>query len=182
VATHADGSSPALISGLLVDMLGLGLPNLGASPLVQIFPADMDPKASVAALIDALDAMQSSTDQTITQLKTEVASLQTEVARRQMELDQLMREQTSNQNTYLTLSNKLQESRVEANGDIARVASRAVAPVAPIGPRRVFNAALAGVVAVVVSVFAVVFIEYLRQPPAVPPAAETPGGGGPAAS
>jgi uncharacterized protein involved in exopolysaccharide biosynthesis len=80
-----------------------------------------------------------------------------------MQLEQLLREQQLNQDTYLTLANKLQETRVEAGSDIARIASRAAVPQKPSSPRRMFNTALAAVVAVLVAAFGALFAEYWRQ-------------------
>jgi uncharacterized protein involved in exopolysaccharide biosynthesis len=163
VAAGADGSSPALVSGLLADMLGLGLLDAGSASLVQIDLGNIDARASAVALVAALEAKQSTTNQTIAGLTEQVASLQSEVAQQQMALEQLLREQLIDQNTYLTLSNKLQESQIETDGDIARIASRAQVPDAPSSPRRLFNAVLAGVVGVVLSILVVFLVEYWRQ-------------------
>jgi uncharacterized protein involved in exopolysaccharide biosynthesis len=174
VAARADGAPPALVSGLLADMLGLGLMPARASGMVQIDLADMDTDASVAAIVTALEAKQSATRQAIDQLQADVATLQTEVAAQQMTLEQLLREQQVNQNTYVVLSNKLQESRIEANGDISRIAGRAAPPEVPAGRGRLFSSALAATVAGLLSAFAVLFIDYWRQGSALVPGAEAP--------
>lgn len=173
VAARAGGASPALVSGLLADLLGMGLMPVRVSGMVQINLADMDTAASVAAIVTALEAKQAANQQAIDRLKAEVASLQTEVAAQQMTLEQLLRDQQLNQNTYLVLSNKLQESRIEADGDIARIAGRAAPPDVPAGRGRLFTSAFAAMVAGLLSVFAVFFMDYWRRGNApVPPAAE----------
>lgn len=163
VMKRADGAVPAIISGLIADMLGLGQLNTVGMPQVQISLGNLDVEASLAALVEALEAKQAATQEAIAQLQGEVTSLQAEVAARQMQLEQLLREQELNQKTYLTLANKLEEARVEVNGDIARVASRAAVPEKPSAPRRMFNTALAAVVAVFVAAFGALFAEYWRQ-------------------
>ncbi|MDW8071890.1 MAG: Wzz/FepE/Etk N-terminal domain-containing protein [Anaerolineae bacterium] len=163
VMQHADGAAPAVVSGLIADMLGLGQLNTVGMPQVQIDLGDLDVAASLAAFVEALEAKQAATQEAIAQLRDEVASLQAEVATHQMRLEQLLREQEVNQNAYLTLANKLEETRIEVNGDIARIASRAVAPEKPAAPRRVLNTALAAVAAVIVAAFGALFAEYWRQ-------------------
>ncbi|MGC8880305.1 MAG: GumC family protein [Anaerolineae bacterium] len=163
VAQRAGGAAPAIVSGLIADMLGLGQLNTVGMPQVQISLGDLDVEASLAALVEALEAKQAATQEAIAQLQSEVTSLQAEVAARQMRLEQLLRDQQLNQNTYLTLANKLEETRVEVNGDIARIASRAAMPEKPSSPRRMFNTALAAVAAVIVAAFGAFFAEYWRQ-------------------
>lgn len=172
IVDRADEAAPALVSGLLADMLGLGLFSGGNTGLVQINLGDMDVRASAQALLEALRAKQVATQAIVENQARDVAALQAEVAQRQMQLEQLLRAQQVDQNTYLTLSTKLAESRIEADGDIARIAGRAAPPEMPAGRGRLFTAALAGMVAGLVSVFAVFFIEYWRQGEAPLPAAE----------
>ena len=163
VMERADGAAPAIVSGLIADMLGLGQLNTVGMPQVQINLGDLDVRASLAALVAALEAKQAATQEAIAKLQNEIASLQTDVAARQMQLEQLLREQEVSQQTYLTLAKKLEENRVEVNGDVARIASRAVMPEKPSSPRRMFNTALAAVVAVLVAAFGALFAEYWRQ-------------------
>ncbi len=163
VMERADGAAPAIVSGLMADMLGLGQLNTVGMPQVQLNLGDLDVPASLAALVAALEAKQAATQEAIAKLQNEVASLQTDVAARQMQLEQLLREQEVSQQTYLTLAKKLEENRVEVNGDVARIASRAAVPQKPSSPRPMFNTALAAVVAVLVAAFGALFAEYWRQ-------------------
>ncbi|MGQ9794783.1 MAG: GumC family protein [Anaerolineae bacterium] len=163
VMERADRAAPAIVSGLIADMLGLGQLNTVGMPQVQINLGELDVPASLAALVEALEAKQAATQEAIAQLQSEVTSLQAEVAERQMRLEQLLREQELNQKTYLILASKLEESRVEVNNEVARIASRAVAPEEPASPRPLFNTALAGVVAVMLGAFGAFFVEYWRQ-------------------
>ncbi|MGQ9787632.1 MAG: GumC family protein [Anaerolineae bacterium] len=163
VMERADRAAPAIVSGLIADMLGLGQLNTVGMPQVQINLGELDVPASLAALVEALEAKQAATQEAIAQLQSEVTSLQAEVAERQMRLEQLLREQEVNQKTYLILASKLEESRVEVNNEVARIASRAVAPEEPASPRPLFNTALAGVVAVMLGAFGAFFVEYWRQ-------------------
>jgi uncharacterized protein involved in exopolysaccharide biosynthesis len=146
-------------------MLQLGLVDAETSPL-QISLAGLDAGTSLPALITALEAKQSSTDEAVTRLTAEVETLQSELADRQWELDQLLRDRQVAQNTYLTLSNKLQEARIEAgdeSGDAAQLLSHAAVPNKPVSPRRLLNTFVAGALGLIAGVLVVLFLEYWRQ-------------------
>lgn len=158
-----DTTSPAIVAGLLADMLQLGLVDSKTNPLVQINLGELDAETSLAALITALEAKGSSIDATTASLTQEVKALQSELADKQQELDQLLRDRTVAQNTYLTLSNKLQEARIGAGdetGDEVQLLSRAAAPEEPVSPRRLLNTVVAGALGVMVGVFGAFFLEY----------------------
>ncbi len=159
------GTSPAVVAGLLADMLQLGVAEGQPNSLVQISLAGLDAESSLAALVTALGAKQGSTQETITRLTLEVEALQSEVADRQQELEQLLRDRQLAEDTHLTLSRKLQETSIEMGGDVARVLSYASVPSAPVGPRRLFNTVIAGVLGVMVAVMAVFVVEYWREDP-----------------
>jgi len=178
-ASQADETtSPAIVAGLLADMLQLGLAEGEATPLVQISLGELDAETSLSALIAALEAKQNSMDETITRLTAEVEALQAELADKQQELDQLLRDRQVAQNTYLTLSNKLQEARIEAQGEMgeAQLLSRAAVPDKPSSPRRLLNTVVAGALGLMVGVFGAFFVEYWRQetPESVPAGDLTP--------
>jgi succinoglycan biosynthesis transport protein ExoP len=167
VAARADSTtSPAIVAGLLSDMINLGLMDKESSSLVQINLSGLDARASLSALITALEAKQSSADEAVTRLKGEVSALQSELADRQGELDQLLRDRQVAQDTYLTLSNKSQEAGIQAQdntGDVARVGSRAAVPKEPASPRKLLNTVVAGALGLMAGVFGAFFIEYWRQ-------------------
>ena len=168
-------TSPAVVAGLLADMLRLGVAEGQPSSLVQISLAGLDAESSLAALVTALGAKQGSTQETITRLALEVETLQSEVADRQQELEQLLRDRELAEDTHLTLSRKLQETSIEMGDDVARVLSHASVPSVPVSPRRRLNTAIAGVLGVMVAVMAVFIVEYWRQdPPAAGPAGTPP--------
>jgi len=167
LAARADSTtSPAIVAGLLADMLQLGLMDKESSLPAQINLGGLDARASLSALITALEAKQSSADEAIARLRAEVEALQSELADRQRELDQLLRDRQVAQNTYLTLSNKFQEAGIQAQdgtGDAAQVGSRASVPSEPASSRRLFNTAVAGVLGLMAGVLGVFFVEYWRQ-------------------
>lgn len=170
-------TAPAIVSGLLADMLQLGLVEGETSPLVQINLGELDARTSLSALITALEAKQDSIDEAITRLKAEVEALQSELADRQQELDQLLRDRQVAQDTYLTLSNKLQETSIEAqgqSGDVVQLVSHAAVPQEPASPQRLLNTAVAGVLGLMVGVFGAFFVEYWRgeEAPEAAPAGE----------
>ncbi len=160
-----DTTSPAILAGLLGDMLQLGLVDGETNPLVQIDLAGLDAEAGLAAFITALEAKQNSTEDAITRLTAEVETLQSELADRQRELDQLLRDRQVAQDTYFTLSNKLQETRIEAQdetGSVAQLLSYAAVPDKPVTPRRLLNTVVAGVLGFMVGVFGAFLVEYWR--------------------
>jgi succinoglycan biosynthesis transport protein ExoP len=161
-----DKTSPAIVAGLLADMLQLGLLDGGTTPIVQIDLGGLDARAGLSALITALEAKQQATDEAITRLKGEVGALQAELAERQQELDQLLRDREVAQETYLTLSNKLQEAHIEArngSGDVVRLVSRAATPEKPVSPRRLLNTIVAGALGMMIGVFCAFFFTYWWQ-------------------
>lgn len=165
-----DTTSPAIVAGLLADMLQLGLvkeeeEEEKTSLLVQISLGELDAETSLSALITALEAKQDSIDEAIVQLTAEVESLQAELADRQQELDQLLRDRQVAQDTYLTLSSKSQETYVETQQEAGgvRLLSHAAVPLEPVGPRRLLNTVVAGTLGLMVGVFGAFFIEYWRQ-------------------
>ncbi len=167
VTTRADSTtSPAIVAGLLADMLNLGLMDKGSSLPAQISLSGLDAQASLSALTVALEAKQNSTTEAITRLQAEVEALQSELADRQRELDQLVRDRQVAQDTYLTLSNKFQEASIQAQdrtGDVVQVGSRAAVPQEPASPRKLLNTAVAGALGLMIGVFIAFFAEYWRQ-------------------
>lgn len=164
-AQAGDAPSPAVLVGLLRDMLQLGSVDVETSPL-QISLAGLDAGTSLAALITALEAKQSSTDEAITRLTAEVENLQSELAERQRELDQLLRDREVAENTYLTLSNKLQEARIETegeSGDTVQLLSHAAVPNRPESPDHRTNTIVAGALGFIVGILGVFIFEYWRQ-------------------
>ncbi len=168
------GTSPAVVAGLLADMLQLGVAEGQPNSLVQISLAGLDAESSLAALVTALGAKQGSTQETVTRLTLEVEALQAKVADRQQEPEQLLRDRRSAEDTHLTLSRKLQETSIEMGDDVARVLSYASVPSAPVSPRRLFNTVIAGVLGVMVAVLAVFVVEYWREDPLAAGSASAP--------
>jgi len=161
-----DTTSPAILAGLLGDMLRLGLVDAETNPVVQINLGEIDVGASLAALITSLEAKQGSTDEAIARLTAEVETLQSELADRQRELDQLLRDREVAQNTYLTLSNKLQEARIEAQyeaGNTAQMLSYAAVPNRPASPNRRTNTLVAGALGFIIGILGVFLLEYWRH-------------------
>jgi uncharacterized protein involved in exopolysaccharide biosynthesis len=166
-AAQAEGTtSPAILAGVLGDMLRLGLMDGETALPVQINLGGLDARDSLSAVVTALEAKQEATGESIARLTGEVEALQSELAARQQEVDQLLRDRQVAQITYLTLSSKLQEARIKAQDETettARLASRASAPEEPVSPRRLLNTVVAGALGVIVGVFGAFFLEYWRQ-------------------
>jgi len=166
VAQADDTVSPTVLAGLLADLLRFGLVDSQTVSPVQISLEGLDAESGLSALITALEVKQNSTNETIALLTTEVEILQAELADRQRELDQMLRDQKMLEDTYLTLSAKVQEARIEAQdetGDTARLLSHAAVPNRPVSPRRRLNTMMAGTLGFVLGVFGVLFIDYWRE-------------------
>ncbi|HLF27058.1 MAG TPA: Wzz/FepE/Etk N-terminal domain-containing protein [Anaerolineae bacterium] len=127
-------------------------------------------------LIAALQGKSQEIGQRIEALRPDVLRLQAAVQIAQVELDQLTRERDTARDTYLTLTRKLDEARVAAEdgeGEV-RLASRAAVPMQPASPRKGLNAAVGGVLGLMLGVIGAFVIDARRsvtQPsrePAVP--------------
>jgi uncharacterized protein involved in exopolysaccharide biosynthesis len=159
-AQVGDSNSPAILSGLLADMLALGLSGDSTLP-VQISLAGLDPKAGLSAIVTALQAKRDTTGTTIAQLVSEVSRLQAEAALRQQQLDQLLRDYNLASKTYAALAGRVQEMRIMGDQKVVRVVSRASAPVESL-PRRLVNAATAGLLGAIVGALAALAAESWR--------------------
>jgi uncharacterized protein involved in exopolysaccharide biosynthesis len=166
VQAQADGAtSPAVVSGLLADLVQLGV--MGDEPRVQLQVnlAGLDAEESLDALVMVLETKQASINEMVRRLTEEVEGLQSEVADRQQEMEQLLREQELAEDTHQVLARKLAEVRFEVDGDAAQVLSQARAPRKPVAPRRLYNTAIAGVLGGMLAVLGVFFADYWRQEP-----------------
>jgi polysaccharide biosynthesis transport protein len=162
-AQAASDSSPAIVAGLLADMLQLSVVGGQPASLVQINLADLDAQESLAALVTVLQAKLASVQASIAQVSAEVEALQAEVADRHQELDHLLRERDLAEATHEVLSRKVQERSMEVDDEVAQVLSEASTPRKPVAPRRLYNTAIAGVLGVMLAVLGVFFADYWRR-------------------
>jgi succinoglycan biosynthesis transport protein ExoP len=116
----------------------------------------------VAALVDrsAEIEMQAET------LSAEILPLQEALQGAITEKERLTRAQEVAHGTFTTLANKVEEARIAAQDETGevRLASRASVPTSPVGPRKLMNTAMAGILGLFVGVFAAFFVEYWQSP------------------
>lgn len=120
-----------------------------------------------------------STDAAIGGLTIDVAGLQVELADKQQELDQLLRDWAVAPNTYLTLSNEVQETRIETKdekGNAVWLLSHGALPEKPPSPHRALNTMIAGACGLVLGIASTFSLEYWRHesPQAVPSSGPSP--------
>ena len=119
-------------------------------------------------LLTTLEAQSAEVAERLTELEPQILALQQELQQARIEENQLNRARDLAQETYLTLARKLAEARItaqESNG-VLLVGSYAAVPAKPVGPRRLFNTAVAGMLGLMIGVFAAFAIEFWRQPEA----------------
>lgn len=94
----------------------------------------------------------------------ELETLQVELAEKQYQ-DKIMKQKVDfAQSTYEAFLNKYEETRILKSSDIGEasiiIASPAVEPLTPVGPRKTLNMAIAAVLGFMIGVFVVFFKEY----------------------
>jgi len=96
----------------------------------------------------------------------ELETLQVELAEKQHQ-DKIMKQKIDfAQSTYEAFLNKYEETRILKSSDIGEasiiIASPAVEPLTPVGPRKMLNMAIGAVLGLMIGVFAAFFIEYWK--------------------
>jgi succinoglycan biosynthesis transport protein ExoP len=127
---------------------------------------------TVGQQIALLDSLIATLGTKLTALETEAESLEPDILTLQEELQQTRTEgdrleltKGVAQETVMTLSRKVAETRIATQdeaGDV-RLASRATVPDEPVSPRKLLNTAVAGALGLFLGVFGVFAIEYWRS-------------------
>lgn len=161
-------TAQAAVTSLTVQMAQVTALDSQVDLTVQVNSAGGETLADVEAMIGVIDSTQEALETSIETLAAEVAALQTDLAGKRSRFEILNREHALAQEVYLALARKVQETQLvvedESNNEV-RVASQAIVPQDPVGPRRAFNTVVAGGVASFVALFAVVFLEFWRSQP-----------------
>jgi succinoglycan biosynthesis transport protein ExoP len=116
-------------------------------------------------LAATLEAKSSEIDARLSELEPQILEAQERLQEIETESARLTRARDLASDTYLTLARKLEEARIaaqEENG-MLQVGSYAAVPVHPIGPRRLMNTVVAGLLGVTVGVVAAFGIEFWRS-------------------
>ncbi|HSJ54746.1 MAG TPA: Wzz/FepE/Etk N-terminal domain-containing protein [Anaerolineae bacterium] len=121
-------------------------------------------RAFLDSLVKTLQAKSAEIDDKLAELEPQILASQRDLQVTTVESDRLTRARDLSRDTYMTLARKLEEARIstqEANGAL-HVGSQAAIPGEPVGPRRLFNTAVAGVAAVLVGTIAAFLLDFLR--------------------
>lgn len=159
-------SATTATTSLLAELVRIGLAEVAQDANVNLDLGGLEGEDSLEAVITALRVKQAVLTRALEQLDSEIAMLQSELADKRQQWDQLRREYKVDQDTYTTLSLKVQEVQIAAqtNEDEVKIASLAVVPTEPVSPKKVLNVAVAGVLGLFVGVFGAFAWEYLSSP------------------
>jgi uncharacterized protein involved in exopolysaccharide biosynthesis len=116
-------------------------------------------------LVTTLQAKSEEIEAQLAELEPQMLALQQGLQQFTAEKDRLIRSQQLASETYLTLARKLDEARIaaqEENGAL-QVGSYAAVPESPVGPHRLRNAAMAGILGLMLGVLGALVIEYWRK-------------------
>jgi uncharacterized protein involved in exopolysaccharide biosynthesis len=115
-------------------------------------------------LVVTLQQKSAEIDRQLLEFAPQVLALQRDLQEATAEHDQLVRAQELARDKYLALARTLDESRIAAqeHGGLLQVISYAAIPETPISPRRLFNAAVAGLLGLMIGVFAIVLMNFWR--------------------
>jgi len=125
-------------------------------------------RANTFIRIAAARAEYARVSQTIAQLKGELSRLQDELAAQQFQSTQLTRALNDAKQVYDVLVQRRDEAKVASASPAgsARVVSEAVAPDAPVAPRRALNMALGGILGLLGGTLLAFVLEYVARPSA----------------
>ena len=126
--------------------------------------------AFLDGLIANLEAKSGDIELLLEELAPETLRLQEAVQQTNTEYERLTRGRDIAKNTYMTLANKVEESRIAAQDETGevRLASRAAVPRSPVGPRRLMNTVLAGALGLFLAIFLAFFVEFWQSSPESP--------------
>ncbi len=120
--------------------------------------------AFLDALVSTLEAKSTEIDGRLAELEPQMLALQQRLQEYRTEEDRFTRARELARETYMTLARKVEEARVaaaEPNG-VLQVGSYAAPPAKPVSPRKLLNAAVAGVLGLMVGVLGAFAIEWWR--------------------
>lgn len=123
--------------------------------------------ATKEASLAQLRGEQQALDRAIATTEKELEELRTRLAEKSTQQEQLETQVDVSKEAIKAFTQKYQETRISEAARIAEttltVAGEAVPPEKPVGPRKMLNVALAGVLGAMVSVFTVLFLDFWRS-------------------
>ncbi|HHV57916.1 MAG TPA: hypothetical protein GXX50_09190 [Firmicutes bacterium] len=162
VAAAASGKSPAALGGLKMESEE---PN-------KAYMALQEDVATRRAAVASLKNQIAATEATISSLQNDIQDIQVKLVDKQLKYDQLQQKIDTARQNYKLYNSKYAEalsaSSLSAGEANLMLLSQAYIPRRPVGPRKMLNMAVAGVLGLMVSVFLVFFQEYWRTSAAPP--------------
>ena len=121
--------------------------------------------ADVRVSVSALNASVAYLEEETARLRKEIDEKEARLEEIKTTLKQLDRDIKTLEDTYSFLSQKLQEARIAKEEQLKslRIVEKAVEPQRPVGPNRLLNIAVAGVLGLFVGVFAAFFAHYIEE-------------------
>jgi succinoglycan biosynthesis transport protein ExoP len=113
-------------------------------------------------LVITLEAKSAEIDGRLAELEPQTLALQRQLQEAEAESDRLENARELASETYMTLARKLEEARIsseEENG-VLQVGSYAAVPEKPVGPRKLQNTAVAGMLGLIVAVVGAFAVEW----------------------
>lgn len=130
--------------------------------------SDKSPAEQVALLDDLTSTLQARSDEIelqLEELEPEALALQRDLQVITAERVRLTHNQELALETYLSLARSLDEARFAAQqyGGLLQVMSYAAVPEAAIGPRRLFNAVVGGILGALIGVLVILLVGFWRR-------------------
>lgn len=148
----------------LVNLSGLSMQSQEVNKAHTELVGEINKRKMTAA---ALQGEQANLAGAIAQVERDLERLRSELAEKQITHDQLQQKVKLLKDTIAAFSKRYEETRISQGAKIAEssltLAAPATAPVRPVGPRKAFNLAVAGVLGLMVGVFLAYFLEFWNK-------------------
>lgn len=174
-----DSSSIALANRLFIEQIQTKLTNvsiisIGETSVKQTnrttitreeVPQDMEQQITAMKMLkNLLKDRQKLLKENITDTKSLIDEFKYKLTNEKLKFDRLSRDTATSRDTYLILSKKYEEAKIEfaTKNNLIKIASLAYPPEKPISPNKRRNVTIAGILGLLLGIFLVFFIEYLQ--------------------
>lgn len=160
--TTADGLLPAEMAGLDIRNGQVVSENINES-YTNLMTAYNEKMAALAGVKAAINTARTE----IQKLQNEIPDLEAELTKGQIDENKLHNEVTRREKTVNLLTAKIAEIKITGSSNLAEqnivTVSAAMVPEKPVKPNKMLNIAIAGVLALMLTIFTVFIMEYMRQ-------------------
>lgn len=152
----------AAASSLLAELAQLTSQDNPVDLTLQI-NLDQNSSLTIKDILATLESNLAATEAAIEKTSQTLTEMQAEMARQRQTFNNLSRQHALKQEVYLALARKVTESEIgDGETDPIRLASYASTPQKPVSPRRLFNTAIVGALALMSGVFVVFALAWWR--------------------